>query len=113
VADLKDTFYIITCRYECPHCKHHFVPTTEEFLGSLPFEIQQEFPARLSHRSAVSWDVAQLLQMTSVEAVGPSKVRAWMEEFRCLTHSMNEAAYYSCIAQHLQSSGANSENVDM
>ena len=61
--DLHDTFWIIGYRYRCPECVHPvsqkhnvtFRSWDSRILAALPRSLALEFPARLSHRSAISW----------------------------------------------------------
>ena len=78
VVDLEDCYYIIGQRHRCPKCKNprsgkHTVTYNSwdpRIHSMLPHELQAEFPAILSHRSAISADVFALMRSCFNYGVG-------------------------------------------
>lgn len=78
VVDLEDCYYMIGQRHRCLKCKHprsgkHTVTYNSwdpRIRDMLPHEPQAEFPAILSHRSAISADVFALMRSCFNYGVG-------------------------------------------
>ncbi|KAJ7754059.1 hypothetical protein B0H16DRAFT_1833181 [Mycena metata] len=70
VVDLNNCFYMIGRRYLCPKCKNPksdkptvtFNSWDARIMKSLPIQLQDEFPAYLSHRGAMSKTVFELMR---------------------------------------------------
>lgn len=54
VVDLDGHFFLMTMRYRCKTCATTLNGTDKRILERLPWHLQIEFPARLTHRGAVS-----------------------------------------------------------
>lgn len=78
VVDLENCFYMIGERHLCPQCKHPktnahsltFNSWDPRILAMLPPALAAEFPAQLSHRSAISLDVFALMRACFNYGVG-------------------------------------------
>jgi len=78
VVDLENCFYMIGQRHLCPQCRHPktnahsltFNSWDPRILAMLPPALVAEFPAQLSHRSAISTDVFGLMRTCFNYGVG-------------------------------------------
>lgn len=81
ITDLEDNFYIITWSYYCRKgCGHYFAGWSPRLLASLPRQLQLAFPAVLSHRGGLSYNVVKLLRTSNQHKMGPSGVRSLLME---------------------------------
>ena len=70
VVDLQNCFYLVGQRYLCPQCKNKksdkrtvtFNSWDPRIMKSLPPELRDEFPAYLSHRSAIAKPVFEMMR---------------------------------------------------
>ncbi|KAI3653135.1 hypothetical protein MP228_002560 [Amoeboaphelidium protococcarum] len=101
VIDMDQCYFIATCRYMCDN-GHHFVPTVQEFIHSLPQEIQIQFPAVFSYKLAVDSKIIRLLHSSIDASVGPTQISNMLKEWHTLRHTKLELQYYSMVQSILK-----------
>lgn len=71
VIGMKRNYYILARQYVCKKCDYIFISTSQQTLKMLPLFIQNQFPAVLTHRSAV--DKGMLCQSTFLNTIRRSQ----------------------------------------
>ncbi|KAK7016160.1 hypothetical protein R3P38DRAFT_2786521 [Favolaschia claudopus] len=100
IADLNDTFYIVSWAYYCRKgCKLYFHGWSRRLLNSLPPFLRLAFPAILSRKSGLSQTVVSILRIGNQHKMGPSGVRALLCENHTLRFSTIQAQYLEAAFQ--------------
>jgi hypothetical protein len=61
VVDLDRCYFVYTTRWRCKDCKTSFTASSHEVISLMPPEIQSLFPAFLTHRSGLDFELASIL----------------------------------------------------
>jgi hypothetical protein len=95
VVDLHNCFWVMTKRYRCIPCKTGYYGTNPLLLKSLPKHLQEQFPARYSHRSAISKAVLNLMRTCFHGSLGPDPFADLLRENHSRTRDRLELQYLS------------------
>ncbi|KAG2192557.1 hypothetical protein INT47_012781 [Mucor saturninus] len=94
---LTRCFYIMSYRYACSSCKVTFNAHDPKLMVQLPIELQEAFPAIITHKGAVSREVADLLRPCVQNSVGPKRFSKIIRELHMLEHDRLELIYLTNI----------------
>ena len=97
VVCLERCFYIFRQRYLCsnPKCAKTFSSCNPTFLKSLPEYIQNEFPAIMTSRGAVSKLLANLLRPLFNSGIGPYAFHGLIQELHTKRHHQTALSFYN------------------
>lgn len=92
---LASCFYLMSTRYRClsSDCGRTINGHDSLIIKQLPYELQMEFPAVLTHRGGVSKAVADLLRPCIQNSVGPERFQKILLELHHLRHDRLELQY--------------------
>ncbi|KAI7875757.1 uncharacterized protein EV154DRAFT_606811 [Mucor mucedo] len=95
IADLQSCFYLMSIRYRClsPRCGKTFNGHSDSIISQLPYELQMEFPAVLTHKGGVSKTVGDLLRPCIQNSVGPKRFQKILLELHHIRHNRLELQY--------------------
>ena len=103
---IDQTFWIIGYRYRCQHCVHPktkkisvtFQSWDQRILAILPPALSAEFPARLSHRSAISTTLFSWMRSSFNYGMGSKQFADALRMQHVLRYDMMELQYLDNIA---------------
>ncbi|KAG2220944.1 hypothetical protein INT45_010697, partial [Circinella minor] len=104
VVDIDSCFYIMSSRYRCTNksCKTSLNAHDNRILEQLPLHLQAEFPAYLTHRSAVSKHLGDLLRIVMQNGMGVHRLQRALREFHTLRHSRLHLQYLNSLVHRQQ-----------
>ena len=105
VVDMNDCFYIVTSRFACKKCNTKFNGNNPILLQSLPYHIRQKFPAHLTKRSAMDWQVLNNLLTTVSESFGMSQSHRLLIENHARRYAGLRLEYFARFANSKSNSG--------
>jgi len=93
---------MITRRVQCD-CGHRFAFSRKEFIESLPYEIQQQFPFFLSYKTGIDKTLLQMLVASCDNGLNFVGIRNLVRENYTSQYMQSQSIYYSTIISHIQS----------
>ncbi|KAG2208408.1 hypothetical protein INT45_006300 [Circinella minor] len=89
VVDIDSCFYVMSSRYRCTNksCKTSLNAHDNRIMEQLPLHLQAEFPAYLTHRSAVSKHLGDLLRIVMQNGMGVHQLQRALREFHTLRYA--------------------------
>jgi hypothetical protein len=100
---MHDCFFLFTQNYYCNSCKKKFTLTSPKVFAQLPLEIQDQFPAILTKRSAITKEMVRELSMMVDSSVGPGPVARIIRERHAIRHDLKKRTYFRCVSSRIQS----------
>ncbi|KAG2215881.1 hypothetical protein INT45_006788 [Circinella minor] len=104
VVDIDSCFYIMSSRYRCTNqsCKTSLNAHDNRILEQLPLHLQAEFPVYLTHRSAVSKHLGDLLRTVMQNGMGIHWLQQALREVHTLRHSRLHLQYLNSLVHRQQ-----------
>jgi hypothetical protein len=98
-------FYVMTMRYRCKSgdCATTVNGYDSTIMRQLPLRLQAEFPVYLTHRSAVSKQVARILRTCVQNSTGPKRFSDMLQEWHMLKHDELELQYLDAVVDEMES----------
>ncbi|KAH8553886.1 hypothetical protein BGW37DRAFT_548126 [Umbelopsis sp. PMI_123] len=90
----------MSVRYRCS-CGRTLLAHEEHILCQLPLHLQAEFPAILTHSSAISRRAADLMKSLLQNSVGPKRFVKVLRELHMLRHDRLEMQYLSAMKYNM------------
>ena len=105
-VDINSTFWIIGYRYHCRYCVHPksgkhtvtFCSWDSRILAILPPYLAKEFPARLSHRSAISKELFHFMRCCFQNGMGPKQFSDSLRVQHLLQYDTLRLQYYQYLS---------------
>lgn len=105
-VDINQTFWLIGYRYRCPNCVNPisgkksvtFRSWDERILNKLPRELAVEFPALMSHRSAITKTFFSWMRSSLQCGMGPKQVSNALRVQHLEQHDVRQLQYLSSMA---------------
>lgn len=105
-VDIDSTFWIIGYRYRCPNCVHAksgkhtvtFRSWDSRILAVLPPFLAEEFPAYLSHRSAMSKKLFESMRCCFQNGMGPKQFSDALRVQHLLQYDALRLQYYCYLS---------------
>ena len=102
IVDIHDNFYIVSWAYYCREgCKTHFTGWNTELLDSLPQYLCLAFPAILSHKGGLSWNVMTQLRVGNQHKMGPRGVWSLLVEMHTMRFNTLQLQYLEAAFDYL------------
>ena len=98
ICDLTNNFYVMSYRYKCPRCFNEKGQPGKTFAGhdhglmkkSLPESLVLEFPAILTHRSAISNDMMDMVRSCFSNGMGSTPFTNMLTMLHTKRHNIIE-----------------------
>ncbi|KAJ7664273.1 hypothetical protein B0H17DRAFT_952109, partial [Mycena rosella] len=111
VVDLHDCFYLVGSRYKCTKCTNaksgkktvSFNSWDAEIMQSFPPALQDEFPAYLSHRGAMSKSVFELMRTCFQYGLGSKQFSNSLQVLHRLHYDKMHAQYLDGVLAWIKS----------
>lgn len=83
----------MSMQYRCSSCTKAMIAHDKHILRQLPYHLQAEFPAILTHSSGISRRLADLMRPLIQNSVGPKRITKILRELHMLRHNRLELQY--------------------
>ena len=111
VVDLHDCYYLATRRQKCNACNLSFMGNGLSILKSLPPHSLSLYPAFLTHRSGMDFQVINLLRHSVSESFGFESFKRLLKANHMRRHDELELQYYSAFKNDKTPKGKETKHI--
>lgn len=92
---------MMSSRYVCSkNTKHSYTGYDSEVIRQLPYHVQSDFPALLTHKSGISIMLVDLLRPLMQNSVGPGRLHKTLQEMHHLRYDKLQYQYLAAAYSH-------------